>query len=165
MRVGYNSNVVMKKVLLILVLSLLFLSGWGVVLADTLCPHKQARRVQQKTEPVMAHGQAPSCHAEMAMDDAGTAGATSAEDEERASVTGHTGLCNHCVSRPETQDTLFIFARGTEQTKRDAAAPLLPAANSLSPFAISFAPPIRARQHAPPAKLSRRHLLLSIFLI
>jgi hypothetical protein len=163
--VGYNGNVVMKRVLLILVISLLFVSGWGVVLADTLCPHKQARRAQQRTESAMAHGQRPSCHAEMAMDDAENAGATSAEDEERISVTGHTGLCNHCVSRPENQTNLFIFARGTEQTKRDAAAPLLPAANSLSPFASSFAPPVRARQHAPPVKLARRHLLLSIFLI
>ena len=155
----------MKRVLLILIISLLFLSGWGVVLADTLCPHKQARRAQQKSGPVMAHEQRSSCHAEMAMDDAETSSATSAEDEERASVTGHTGLCNHCISRPETQDTLFIFARGTEQTKRDAAAPLLPSANSLSPFAASFAPPVRARQHAPPVKLARRHLLLNIFLI
>jgi len=155
----------MKRVWLILIISLLFVSGWTVVLADTLCPHKQARRAQQKTRPATAHGQRPSCHAEMAMDDEETAGATSAEDEERASVTGRAGLCNHCFSRPETQTNLFIFARGTEQTKRDAAAPLLPAADSLSLFADSFAPPIRATQHAPPAKPARRHLLLSIFLI
>ena len=160
----------MKRVLLILIISVLFVGGWGVVLADTLCPHKQASRAQKKAEPVVTHGQGSSCHAEMAMDDMEPAAAPtdnepSAEDEQRASFSGHTGLCTHCFSRTETPANLFVFARGTELSKRDAGVPVALPASFSSPFASLFAPPIQARQHAPPGTLSRRHLLLSVFLI
>jgi hypothetical protein len=156
----------MKRVLLILIISLLFVSGWGIVLADTLCPHKQARRAHQGVEPVVKHERGSSCHAEMARDEVEANETPAAEEEEqRASFEGQTGPCTHCITNPETPTNLFAFARATELSKRDARAAVLPPSSFLSPFATSFAPPVQARQHAPPGTLSRRHLLLSVFLI
>lgn len=160
----------MKRVLLILIISVLFVSGWGVVFADTLCPHKQASRAQAKAEPVVTHGQGSTCHEEMAMDgvesaDASSADEPSVKDKQSVSFTGHTGLCTHCIGKPETQTNLLVLARGTELTKRDAVTPIALPFSFLSPSASLFAPPVHARQHAPPGSLSRRHLLFSVFLI
>ena len=156
----------MKRVLLILIISLLFVSGCGAVLADTLCPHKQARRAHQRVEVVIEHGQRSSCHAEMASDELKPADTLSTEEQEqRASFEGQTGPCTHCITSPETQINLFVLTRGTELSKRDAGAAVLLPSGFLSPFAASFAPPVQARQHAPPGINPRRHLLLSVFLI
>lgn len=148
----------MKRVLLIFVSSLLFVSGWGIVLADTLCPHKQASRAlqqQQAGQPVMAHGQESPCH--------------KAKDEPEADKTGavldhHTEICTHCFRSPETQARLF--ARAPETAKRDACDVIAqPPVGFLSQPHASFAPPVQARQHAPPGTRARRHLLLNLFLI
>lgn len=160
----------MKRILLICVTVVLFVSGWGVVLADTLCPHKQASRALAKAEPVVTRVQGSSCHEEMGQGGMETADAPSeaephASDEQTTSFTGHTGLCTHCFSTPETQTNLLVLARGTELTKRDAGTPVALPSSFLSTHADLFAPPVQARQHAPPGRLSRRHLLLSVFLI
>lgn len=156
----------MKRVLLILIISLLFVSGWGTVLADTICPHKQARRAHERVEPIAQHREGSSCHEEMASDEAEATKTTAdAEDEQRASLEGQTGPCTHCITNPETPANLLVFTRGAEISKRDAGVPALLPSGYLSPFAASFAPPVQARQHAPPGTLSRRHLLLNVFLI
>ncbi|MBC7909281.1 MAG: hypothetical protein H7Y30_02200 [Pyrinomonadaceae bacterium] len=156
----------MKRVLLILIISLLFVSGWGVVFADTLCPHKQARRAHERIETVAQHREGSSCHEEMASDEAEAIEPPDAEEEaQRASFEGQTGPCTHCITNPETPANLLVFTRVAELSKRDAGVPVLPPSGFLSSFATSFAPPVQARQHAPPGTLSRRHLLLNVFLI
>lgn len=155
----------MKRVSLCIAFLVLFVSGWGVVLADTLCPHKQARRTQQKAESIVKQDRHASCH-DTQKSDATNTTVLGSEGEESASFTGNKGPCSYCITKPESPTNFFMLAPGAELTRRGAATPVMlpPAFNRH--IAIPFAPPIQARQHAPPGRHTlQRHVLLNVFLI
>jgi hypothetical protein len=155
----------MKRVLLISVVCVLLVSGWGTVLAGVLCPRIPQGHACHKLETPLAHDQDSSSHEEMAMEGMETTSAPAAKNSESAAFGTPPGLCAHCVGVPQTPATPLVVARSAEQTGRDVCAPLAQTCNTLSPFVSQFVSTLRATQNAPPGSANRRHLLISVFLI
>ena len=148
----------MKRLLLICVISLLFVSGWSHVLAATFCPN-----MQDMPGCAMQTGHtSTSSHEGMEMYDMQMT-PTIAESEVNAMQQPQMFSC--CTSRPELPSSPVIASRGAEQSKQDLGAILQQAIKALAPQTISFAPPISSRQHAPPGASTPRHVLISVFLI
>ncbi|HKQ51087.1 MAG TPA: hypothetical protein VJT74_01870 [Pyrinomonadaceae bacterium] len=140
----------MKRLLLICVISLLFVSGWGHVLGAAFCPKMRDM---------------PGCHMQ-----AGDDSAHGHDGMEMSTAEGKVGslerpLASCCASRPEAPTVPAIVSRGAQQSKQDGGALLKPAPKAIVPQARSFAPPVTSRQHAPPGAQTPRHLLVSVFLI
>jgi len=150
----------MKRLLLICVISLLFVSGWGHVLAAAFCPnmqdmpgcHMQAENIS--TSPHEGHEGMEM--GDMQMKPTATDGKAGALERPLASC---------CASRPEVPPTPMVSSRGAEQSKQDLSALLKPALKAIEPHAPSFAPFVTSRQHAPPGDSTQRHVLISVFLI
>jgi hypothetical protein len=150
----------MKRLLLICVISLLFVSGWSYVLASAFCPDMQDM---------------PNCH--MQTGNAFTSPHKGHEgmemgDMQMASVTTESKahklerpLVSCCASRPQIPPAPIVARRGAEQSKQDLGALLKPALKAITQPTSSFAPPVTSRQHAPPGDSTPRHVLISVFLI
>lgn len=140
----------MKRVLLICVISLLFVSGWGHVLGAAFCTKMQ---------------EMPGCHMQ--------AGNSSTHGHGHMEMSGAQGKANSlerplascCASRPEAPGVPAVVSRGAEQSKQDAVALPKPTPKTIAPPARSFAPPVTSRQHAPPGAQPPRHVLVNVFLI
>lgn len=147
----------MKRLLLISVICLLFVSGWGHVLASAFCPNMQDM---------------PDCH--MQITDTSASGHEGMEmgdmhhgtqaEERRAGSLG-SPLVSCCASRPEAPPAPAVASRGAEQSKQNLGALLKPAVKVIVPPAPSFAPAVTSRQHAPPGAAAPRHVLIQVFLI
>ena len=150
----------MKRLLLICVSSLLFVSGWSHVLASALCPDMQDMpdcHMQAETVSTSRH----EGHGGMEMGDM---------QMKPTAIEGKAGalarpLVSCCASRPEIPPAPAVASRGAEQSKQDLGAILKPALKAIEPLAPSFAPPVTSRQHAPPGDSTQRHVLISVFLI
>ena len=150
----------MKRLLLICVISLLFVSGWGHVLAAAFCPnmqdmpdcHMQAEKVS--TSPHARHEAMEMGDMQMPSD--------ATEDKVGAF---QRPLVSCCASRPEIPPAPIVASRGAEQSKQDLGAIPKPALKAIAPPAPSFASPVTSRQHAPPGATTSRHVLISVFLI
>jgi hypothetical protein len=148
----------MKRLLLICVISLLFVSGWGHVLAAAFCPN-----MQDMPGCAMQMGDAhASGHEGMEMGDMQMPPAASAENKSGAL---ERPLVSCCASRPEIPPAPVVASRGAEQSKQDSGVLLKPVPKAIAPPAPSFAPQVTSRQHAPPGASTPRHVLVSVFLI
>jgi hypothetical protein len=150
----------MKRLLLICVIFLLSVSGWGHVLAVAFCHDMQdmagcSMRVGMTSTP--SH----SSHEGMEMGDMQMPPAI-AESEVKAIAQP---MASCCTSRPDVPPAPVIASRGAEQSKQDTGAILQQARQINAPQTISFAPPISSRQHAPPGASTPRHVLIGVFLI
>jgi hypothetical protein len=148
----------MKRLLLICVISLLFVSGWGNVLAAAFCPHMQ----DMPGCTMQAGKNSASSHEGMEMGDMQMT-PTIAESSEVNAMEQPLASC--CTSRPEVPPSPVIASRGAEQSKPDPGAILQQARQIPAPQTTSFAPPISSRQHAPPGASTPRHVLINVFLI
>ena len=155
----------MKKVLLILVVSLLFVSGWSHVLASAFCPKTQAMTscpMQAGNKPHQSH-EAMQMGEMGDMDDMQTSPA--ATDGEVNTLGQPMGSCPHCFKQPEQQPSPVVASKGAEQSRRDLGALLQQAVKVITLQAAPFAPPILSRQHAPPQASAPLHVLINVFLI
>jgi hypothetical protein len=151
----------MKRLLLICVISLLFVSGWGHVLAAAFCPNMQdmpgcAMQKARTTTSSQHEGHEGMEMGDMKMKPIATEGKAGALERP---------LISCCASRPEIPPAPAVASRGAEQSKQDLGAILKPALKAIAPLAPSFAPPVLSRQHAPPGASTPRHVLISVFLI
>lgn len=72
--------------------------------------------------------------------------------------------CTHCLASPQGAAST---AAVVEQTRRGKVQHAAPAAQAPAAAAhdAAFAPPVTPKQGSPPGRASRRHLVLSVFLI
>lgn len=142
-------------------------SGWGHMLAASLCPHMSARPAdyagtKSATAPDASCHQEPEavskqdCHDSSAQQQLAESGLSSAYAEP-------VDLCAHCVSRPETPVSSAIARTQTEQ-KRNFEPPVSEA-RLLQAVAIWYAPRVTYRQGAPPGSPTPKHLLIGLLLI
>lgn len=153
----------MKRLLLISVISLLFVSGWSHMLAAAVCPQMQVKA----SCPMQMREHSNSSHEAMAMGEMGDmqmSETTVSEDEVNA-VNLPLGSCPHCFSKSEYPTSTVIDVKGVEQSKRDLGAILQQTIKAFSPLTTLFAPPVASRQHAPPLATTARHVLISVYLI
>jgi hypothetical protein len=131
----------------------LLVSGWGNVLAATLCPHAMGGQSQANVEKAAAHQHDSSQQAMggMQMTHEPAAGHC---DSKVAAFDQPAGICTHCLGLREL--TL---------KKHDAGIIVRPAASSTISLAIVYTPQFLPTQNAPPGDSNRKHLLLSVFLI
>jgi hypothetical protein len=143
----------------------LCLSGWGSVLAAALsCPHAAAqdhscchdKHAQKKAQDLC------STPEHEAMGDMQMMAAPVVADAATLRATGTTP-CAHCMERSEIPATPDAFQLNQVRRSVDVAAPHTP--TPLAPFAALFTPPVRSRQGSPPGTLTRKHLLLGVFII
>lgn len=149
----------MKRLLLICVSALLFVSGWSHVLAAVFCPNMQDMPgCAMKTERA-AHA---SGHAEM---ETGDMQMPHGDVKDEAGGALDRPLVSCCASRPDVPPAPIITSRGAERSKQDLGTVLNPASKAIAPPIPAFAPPITSRQHAPPGISTQRHVLISVYLI
>ena len=148
----------MKRLLLICVISLLFVSGWGHVLAAAFCPNMQDMPgcAMQRGETSTHEGHEGMEMGDMQMPPVAT---------ESKAHTLERPLVSCCASRPEIPPAPAVASRGAQQSKQDLGALLKPALKAIEAPAPSFFQPITSRQHAPPGASTPRHVLISVFLI
>lgn len=147
----------MKRLLPICAISLLFVSGWGHVLAAAFCPNMRDMRGC----PMHASDDSARGHEGMEMGDMQM---PAGETEARAGALERP-LASCCASRPEAPPAPVVASRGAERSKQDPGALLKPVPKTIAPPAPSFAPTVTSRQHAPPGARTPRHVLVSVFLI
>jgi hypothetical protein len=151
----------MKRLFLICVISLLFVSGWGHVLAAAFCPNMQdmpgCPMQKARTTSTSPH----EGHEGMEMGDMPMPPSAT----EDTAVVLERPLVSCCASRPEVPPAPTVVSRGAEQSKQEIGAILKPALKAIEPPAPSFAPPVTSRQHSPPGDSTPRHVLISVFLI
>lgn len=159
----------MKRSLLIAVVMVVSVSGWGAVLAAALCPHMQRDHAccAAKASGAHQHGQMMAHHEGMMMEgmEEMTAPATSAIDENARAITGTESSCGHCMSQPGPPARSIIVARADDQSRKELRAAPAQTPNLTSPFIASSTSLITSRQNAPPGDQSPRHVLISVFRI
>src|SRR5207248_3812591 len=147
-----------------LTLLALLVSGWGNVLAATLCPKMQvASCCLTKT----THDSA-SQHEAMAMDGMSMDGMAMmpAAEVEANSMGQPAASCAHCLSSPDLPFKSVVTVNSVRESERNLSAPIAASVlRSLAAFSSSFAPPISSRQHAPPGSSTSLHVFISVFLI
>ena len=150
----------MKRLLLICVISLLCVSGWGHVLAAAFCPNMQDMpgcAMQSASTSTPTH----EGHEGMEMGD--MQNRSSAPEDNLGALERRLASC--CASRPEAPPAPVVASRAAQQSKEDFGAILKPALKAIAALAPSFAPPVTSRQHAPPGATTPRHVLISVYLI
>jgi hypothetical protein len=156
----------MRRALLIIVASLLLVSGWGTALVGAFCKNPLEHACHQQDAEAPEHGYASQ--EEVAMDDMEmSCHETAAEPEKKgADALGQSpDSCAHCIGGSKLPVSPFVYASGVNEARRDAGALRVEASQLLSQPAESFAPSVQARQGAPPGPQSRRHILINVFLI
>jgi hypothetical protein len=152
----------MKRLLLICVISLLFVSGWSHVLAAAFCPKTQA----MSSCPMQVGDKHHQSHEAMERGEMGDMETSSTDTESEVNAFEQPmGSCPHCFKQPEQQPSPVVASKGGEQSKRDTGILLQQAVRVITPQTTAFAPPVLSRQHAPPQASALRHVLLSVFLI
>lgn len=154
----------------------LLVSGWGSMLAATLCPHAGADLSQAvlaeehsschaQTEQTQEHHSTSLTNSSEAMHDAMPMPALRLHDDKSniAALTLPAGACTHCISQNELPSTP-ASAQALTLQKRDAGKIVEQTATPISLPAVSIAQ-LTPTQHAPPGLTNSRHILLSVFLI
>ena len=147
----------MKRILLIGVISLLFVSGWSHVLAAAFCPNMK----EMPGCPMQKESPSTTEHAGMEM---GGMEVPSSPTSEVVGALERLPL-SCCANRPYAPPAPTVASKGAEQSKRNPLAILKPALKVIARLATSFAPPVISRQHAPPGASTPRHVLISLYLI
>jgi hypothetical protein len=140
----------------------LLLSGWGNMLAATLCPH--AMGGQANVEKVATH-QYDSPQQEMGEMQMQHAPAAGHCDGKVAAFDQPAGICTHCFGQNESPATSLSLQRELTLKKRDAGTIVRPATSAATSLAIVYTPQFLPTQNAPPGYQNRKHLLLGVFLI
>lgn len=162
----------------VLLLCALALSGWGVVLAATLCPHAAraaAAAVIVTTTASKTDGHA-SCHAESGAPAAhqssstheamGDAEAMSPSKAESPALTAqHVGGCRPCCVSQSNLPTAPVSPRESQQGGRGKSHAASQDVKTIAPMVTAFVPAVVPTQGSPPGQLIRRHILLSVFII
>lgn len=158
-----------------LTLLALLVSGWGSMLAATLCPHAGTSQTQAVAEDHSA------CHAKIEKtkehhsNSSGSEALHTAKTKLTPVLRLHGGnntasfvqpaeSCTHCVSQNELPATPAASVQELALQKRDAGKAVEQTTTLVSPsmaFTAQFAP----TQHAPPGLTNRKHILLGVFLI
>jgi hypothetical protein len=166
-----------RKISIIGVLLLsLCVSGWSSALAAALaCSHdKGARshamivqdhscchaRAAQEAQP---HCTTPEREAMGDMQMMPAATVAVADNAAVANVQPAGSLCTHCMERSEFPAT--TNALQVNKIKRNVDAASSDTLHTLAPLVALFTPPVLSRQGSPPGARTRKHLLISLFLI
>lgn len=153
----------MKRVLPILAVSLLFVSGWGRVLAAAVCPQMQV----MATCPMKANDHSPASHEAMGMGEMHgmQMSETAVSDGEINAINLPAASCAHCLTGPEHPTSTVLAVKGAGQPDRDAGAAPGQPVKSFKPPAPSFVPPALTGPHSPPGTSTARHILVGVFRI
>ena len=161
------------KISIICVLLLaLCVSGWSSALAAALaCPHDKGEqtRAMMMQDHSCCHAQTmraqPHCSTpeHEAMGDMQMMPAAAVVEGVAQAAVQLAGSCAHCMEQSEVP--AMPNALRANQIKRnvDSAASLKP--TPPAPFATLFKPTVLSRQGSPPGAQTRKHLLISLFLI
>lgn len=161
----------MKRVLLISVILLLFLSGWGGALAAALsCSHAKgeeprARLMEQDHSCCRAKLGKTESHCSTAeRKPVGSMRMMLAVVDARAEAAAQAApSCAHCIDRSEVPATPIF--RQANRINRNVDAATSRKVTPLAPFAALFAMQVISRQGSPPGPQARKHLLISVFII
>ena len=159
-----------------LLLLALCVSGWTSALAAALkCQHAAPRKSHAATahdkhtsqdhsccRARVAHAQ-PHCSTPQQHKAMGGMRAMPVASARAVAISQPDQSCAHCIDRPEMPATPTVGQANQVNPNVDGAR--LRETAGLAPLAAQFAPPVQSRQGAPPLAASRKHLLLSIFLI
>lgn len=157
-----------RKISTIAVLLLaLSVSGWSSALAAALsCSHAMAQDHScchaQLEHKAQSHCSTPEHEAMGDMQMMPPAAAVVADAVAEAAGQP-AGSCAHCMERSEVPAT--PNAQQANQLKRSMDAATSHTATPLTPFAAQFTPPVQSRQGSPPGARTRKHLLISVFII
>ncbi|HEV7375686.1 MAG TPA: hypothetical protein VGN95_13265 [Pyrinomonadaceae bacterium] len=139
----------------------LLVSGWGNVLAATLCPHVMGAQANVEKAASHQHDSPQQAMGGMQMTHASESGHCASKV---AAFDQPAGICTHCLSRNEFPATASSLRELTLK-KRDAGTIVRPAASAATSLAIVYTPQFLPTQNAPPGPSNRKHLLVSVFLI
>jgi hypothetical protein len=164
----------MRRFLLIASVLMLFVSGWGHVLAAALCPHVKAEHSCCPAQATASHDHGlSSSHEAMQMDgmegmDMQTPAAPVAETLTTGGDANSLGQpledCAHCMGH--SQLPITPVAAGTaDQSSRSAELAAPPATSLISPIAPTLTALVSSRPHGPPGTSAPRHVLINIFRI
>jgi hypothetical protein len=153
----------MKRLLLISIISLLFVSGWSHVLAAAFCPQMQVKA----SCPMQMRDHSTSSHEARVMGEMGDMQMpeTTVSEGEVNAVDPPLGSCPHCFTKSNYPTSTVVTAKAVERSKRDLGVILQQTLKAIAPPSSTFAPPVSSRQHAPPQGTTARHVFISVFLI
>jgi hypothetical protein len=154
----------------ILLLCALALSGWSGVLAATFCPYAaRAAAASLKTdEHASCHAQSDgtAAHNQSAGHEAmgDMEAMTPNEGESPAASAQLVESCRPCCISHGNLPTAPTGARESQQNGREAKHTASQDAKTIT-SPLRFTPAVVPTQGSPPGQLTRRHLLLSVFII
>jgi hypothetical protein len=159
----------------ILLLSALALSGWGVVLAATLCPHAARAAAMMAATSSKTDGHS-SCHAKSGTDAAHKSSPTHeamGDMEEMSPTRGESPAlsaqlaegCRPCCVSHSNLPTAPVNPREAQPGGREKQHAASQDVKTIAPAVAAFVPTVVPTQGSPPGQLVRRHLLLSVFII
>lgn len=139
------------------IIFVLFMSGWGRVLAAALCPHTAQ-------DHSCCHALMAGSGSHEAMGDMQMMPAAPSPKTNTGALGRPVEACAHCIGHSGLPATP-VATREANQARRipDVNAPL--ALMPLAPSAPSFIPAISARQGSPPGVSVSRHVLIGVFRI
>jgi hypothetical protein len=156
----------MKRLFHICVILLLLTGGWGAVLTAAFCPRAQGHACCPAKSSVQEHEHGTAAaHDGMMMADTGDSYAVSASEGDGRAVVEPSHSCPHCMGHSGVPVTEVFLANAPGQSARDMSTAAPEAQETFAPPASSFTPTVISRQHAPPKASSRRHVLISVFMI
>jgi hypothetical protein len=152
-----------------MLLCALALSGWGGVLAATLCPYAASEATLKADEHA-------SCHAKGVKADADSSGSTheamggmeampQTKGESQAAIAQlAAGRMSCCISHSNLPITP-TGPRETQPAGREKNHADTQGLRAIAPYVTRFALAVVPTQGSPPGQLTRRHLLLNVFII
>lgn len=162
----------------ILLLCALALSGWGVVLAATLCPHAARAAAATVAATASKTNEHSSCHAESeapaaahqsnsAHEAMGDMEAMSPSEEEKSAALSAQLVegCRPCCISHSNLPTAPVNPRELQQSGREKNQAAAQDVKTIAPQVAAFVPAVVPTQGSPPGQLIRRHILLSVFII
>jgi hypothetical protein len=166
----------MRRFLLIASVLMLFVSGWGHVLAAALCPHVKAEHsccpAQKQEAARHDHGLSAS-HEAMPMDgmegmDMQTPATPVAETPTVGGDANSLGQpvedCVHCMGHSQLP-TPPVAVGTADQSSRSAELAAPPATSLVTPPIPALTALVTSRPHGPPGASAPRHVLINIFRI
>jgi hypothetical protein len=140
----------------------LLVSGWGNVLAATLCPHAMGAQANVEKAAMHQHHSSEQEMGGMQMPQTGEAVHC---DSKVAAFDQPAGICTHCLGQNDSPATSSSLQRELTLKKRDTGTIVKPEAIAAISPSIVHTQQFLPTQNAPPGSSNRKHLLLSVFLI
>ncbi len=171
-----------RKISIICILLLaLSVGGWSSALAASLsCPHVNGEEsrspVVQEDRSVQDHASCcrarvaqeaqPHCstaHHQVTGESVSDMQAALIADVDADAFGERAGACAHCISEPQIPATFTVLQANQVKPRVDAVAS--GAIKALASLAAPFTPVVQSRQGSPPGVQTRKHLLVSVFII